>query len=338
MLIDLKGYYDEHGKKATQHLLHNNMVVVTEKIQGYRVYCKKEKFGNVLFYSKKKSQPINVLDRIVSDLYEPFINHILKRKEMLEVGEYSFYLTNNNDLILTNTSFKDDKPLTLLEPLKVTIATPLYKGLLMDKTINHIIAYLSGDGGDLRNIFPYRLPENIVEGFVFNLYDKGSYKLIDKNIKQVEYPKVNTSVFELLLIDIFDFIKNQDFSNVKFTTKNKDLKKAEFAFEMFNRFVEYHKHDLENFIIEYPSFLRGRLNKRYICNETTMTLIQTDPRLEYLLQIFINAIKNRQKPRGLITEELSVEYNQVINKISEYIIKNEDLLDFNTYKKFSKNE
>lgn len=369
-LQSLENYLKENGKKDAIKLL-KNPVVITEKINAHRVYCKKEKSGNLLFYSKKKSSPITVLDRLLSDLYEPFIKHIINKKDKLQIGEYGFYLVKDtidieyskkpmNHLLLTNVPFKSSKSCveTAIE-LEVSYAPPVFQGILKDEQINAIIDYMEL-GGNLVNLFNVILfgktctalcatntNEEVIEGFVFDFGDLGSFKLIDNAFVKKEFQKLNTASYELLLIEIFDFVKNQDFSSVKFTTKNDYMKRAEFAFEMFNRFIEYHTNNrsLNNLVLTPPAFIytKGRINKKYICNKNTYDLISTNTKdinekLEYLLRIFITTLKDIQKPRGIISASIAEENNYTVLKISEYIKKSNKLLDYKDFKKFTQND
>jgi len=343
-LATLKSYYDTHGKEETVTLL-KKYTVITEKINGHRVYCRKEKSGNILFYSKKKSTPITLLDRIVSNLYEPFIGHIIKHKDKLQVGEYAFYLIKEPNICILLTDVPERASKNFVETaisINCFYQSPIFQGILPDNLVDEIIKYLESNTKD--SILPMLETYigkkcsmfGITEGFVFNFQDDGTYKLDDRSFVKKEYPKTNTATYELMLIEIFDFIKSQDFSTVKFTTKNPFMKKAEFAFEMFNRYVAFHEKHLENFLLEPPTFLqsKGKLNRRYISNIRTLELLK-DSKLEYLLQVFLIALKDIQRARGIITTDIAEEHNYVILKVNEYIQKSDKLLDYNEFRKFS---
>jgi hypothetical protein len=362
-LLSLEMFINESEQEQSIKLL-KNKVSITEKISGHRVYCKKERNGNVLFYSKKKSTPITVLDRLLSDMYEPFIKHIISKKDKLQLGEYGFYLINDpidityskkpmNNLLLTNIPLKSKKSCieTAIE-LEVSYAPPVFQGILKDEQILMIIDYVK-NGGHLVKLFNMMFDkcctalcatnntDEVIEGFVFSFGELGTYKLNDNLFKRNEFQKSNTASYELLLIEIFDFVKNQDFSTVKFQTTNEHMKRAEFAFEMFNRFIDYHtiNTSLNNLLLNPPPFIytKGKLNKKYVCNKKTFELLTND-KMEYLLRIFITTLKDIQKPRGIISEQMAEENNYTILKISEYIKKSNELLDYKDFKKFAGND
>ena len=353
----LTEYYNTNGKEKTIELL-KTPCTITEKINAHRVYCKKEKTGNVLFFTKKKSQPISIIDRVLSDLYEPFIKHIIRVKDKLDFGEYGFYLMKNpvdinyskkpiNYLLLTDIPPRTEKTWTQVAiELEVSYVNPIHRGILQESQINGICSYLESNEEKSilkcfnsifnKNCSPFSNEIDIIEGFVFDFYKDGIYKLEDKQFKRTEFPKLNTGIYELLIIEIFDFLKRQDFATVKLLAKNEQLKKVEFIFEIFNRFIEEHGTDIENYIIEPPQFMqsKGKIGRRYINNEKTLDHIK-DPKLEYLLRIFLTILKEAQKPRGIITSELNEEHNQIILKINDYVNQNTNLLDYAEFRKFS---
>lgn len=361
-LKSLENFIKENGKNKTIELLKKH-VTITEKINGHRVYCKKEKNGNILFYSKKKRTPLNLLDRLLSDLYEPFIKHIITKKDKLQVGgEYGFYLINNpvdiiytktplNNLILTNIPLNSTKTCieTAIE-LEVSYTPPTFQGILNNDIIELIISYVSNKEKEIsllrffNEIFKKECSiladnDDTIEGFVFDFNEAGIYKLSDKKFKKKEYSKLNTATYELLLIEIFDFVKKQDFSTVKITSSNEYMKRAEFIFEMYNRFVDYHKNkgDLDNLLLNPPEFIRtkGKINKKYICSNKQTYDYLSDEKMEYLLRVFITSLKDIQKPRGIITAQMTEEYNYLILKITEFIKKSNKLLDYKDFKKFT---
>jgi len=358
MLAQLKSYFEENGKEKTINLL-KKYTTITEKINAHRVYCKKEKTGNILFYSKKKSSPITILDRITTDLYEPFIKHIISKKDKLQIGEHGFYFIKDdidveysqkpqNFLLITDIPFKTGKTIVEIAiELDVSYAPPVFKGILNDVAAEKIIEYLENEHNEQSLLLLFNMlfdkncsmffeEDGIVEGFVFNFKEEGTFSLYDDNFVKKEFQKLNTASYELLVIEIFEFIKQQDFSTVKMHSKNTEIKKAEFIFEVFNRFVEQTE-NLENYLLNEPEFLsmKGKVNRRYINNQKTIDLISKNKKLEYLLRVFITAIKDVQKSRGVISQDLAEEHNYIILKINDYIRNSENLLDFENFRKFS---
>ena len=361
----LNKYLQQNGKEMLIELLLSGKVIITEKINAHRVSILKDRLNNVEFYAKKKSTHIRTIDRIISDLYEPFMHHIISVKDKLSQGTYNFYFVNHdldvkytkkpkNSLLLTDMSFPKSKTkiakkdLPTIQDVSSLIETDyqktVFEGKLMKrKHIKHIVDYIE-NGGNLPEIMTNIFGEqatclskksgDIIEGYIFRFDDK-LFKLEDNRFKRKTYPKTNTSGYEMLIVELHEFVKSLDFTEIKLDVKNKDLKYAKFIFEVFNKYIDYWGDDIERHLINPPSFMSstGNLGKRYITNKETLKYLK-DERYEYLLRVFLTSFYRPINKRGLLDDDFVKQHKILTKKIQEYINLDNSVLDFHQFKKF----
>lgn len=354
----LEEFLQQYGKDKLVEMLSKNKVIITEKINAHRVSILKDKLNNIEFYGKKKSAPIKTIDRVISDLYEPFMQYILSQKENIPHGTFNFYFVNHeldvpytkkpqNNLLLTNaTVFDDNLQLSLDEianRIGVSSQPTIFNGkLLKRKHIKFIVDYLE-NGGNLPSMMNELFenacslsesPSDIIEGYIFKINNK-LYKLNDNRFVRKEYPKVNTAGYEMLVMELSDFMTNLDFTKINLEMRNKDLRYANFIFESFNMFIEEYGDSLESVLINPPAFLKttGNISRRYITNEKTLSNLK-DERYEYVLRIFLTIFSRPVVERGLLNNEFIKEHNKLCKHINNYLSSNGKLFDFNEFKKF----
>lgn len=61
---------------------------------------------DVILYHKKNNEPINLLDRLISDNYDVIIRNCESNKKEIEIGQYEFIYNFIFDQIITNTDCK----------------------------------------------------------------------------------------------------------------------------------------------------------------------------------------------------------------------------------------
>lgn len=361
----LNEYLQQNGKEKLIELLLSSKVVITEKINAHRVSILKDRLNNIEFYSKKKSTPICTIDRIISNLYEPFISHIIKEKENLPQGTFNFYFVHDdldvsytkkpkNNLLLTDMSFskktlkKDTRTVQeIAEKINTGYQKIVFSGKLMKrKHIKHIVDFLEKDGilpEIMTNVFGENatsLSENktdIIEGYIFK-FENGLYKLEDNRFKRKTYPKTNTSAYEMLIMELHDFMSHLDFTSIKVDVKNTDLRYANFIYEAFNIYLEENRKVIDTKLIKPPLFMKstGSLGMRYITNELTKKNLK-DERYEYLLRVFLTIFQKPILKRGLLSDEFVRSHNKLIKHIQNYTTNTENIFDFRQFKNFRNN-
>lgn len=355
----LNDYLQQHGKEKLTELLLEK-VEITEKINAHRVSVLKDRLNNVEFYGKKKSVPLRTIDRIISNLYEPFISHIIKEKENLPQGTFNFYFIHNdidvsyskkpkNLLLLTDISLgkkSDTRSVeTIANEINVNYQPKVFEGTLMKrKHIKVIIGYLE-KGGILPEIMHDMFGENatclsenktdIIEGYIFKFKDK-MFKLEDNRFKRNEFSKNNTASYEMLVMDLHEYMSQLDFTNIKIDVKNKDLRYASFMFESFNRYIKDNKNIISSKLLFPPAFIKstGSLSYRYITNQETIKNLK-DERYEYLLRVFLSIFYKPISKRGLFTDEFVEKHNSLIKRIQNYTTNTDTVFDFRQFQKYS---
>ncbi|MCK9574541.1 MAG: hypothetical protein WC979_01405 [Candidatus Pacearchaeota archaeon] len=357
----LSDYLQQNGKEKLIELLTESKVSITEKINAHRVSILKDRLNNVEFYAKKKSEPIKTYDRILSDLYEDFITHLIANKENIPQGTFNFYFVGHDldviytkkpesMLLLTDMSFPKSKTKVndslevVAKQLNVACQPVVFEGKLMKrKHIKDIVNYIE-NGGILPEIMHNLFGDNatsmslnksdLIEGYIFKINDK-LYKLEDNRFERKVFPKVNTSGYEMLIMELSDFVSQLDFTDIHVDAKNKDMKFANFICEAFNRFIEESGDSIETMLINPPAFISstGSLGIRYISNQKTKKYLK-DERYEYLLRIFLTIFNKPLFERGLLNAEFIEKHNKLVKQIQDYILTKDNIFDFNQFTKF----
>jgi hypothetical protein len=336
----LSSVFQTVGTEKTIELLSDN-VTISEKLNGFRIYCKKEVNNNVKFYTNKSSKQITIIDRLLDRSYDKFIKFIIENKHKLSVGEYGFYITNNsvfgnvkNDMILTNCP-QSVNINEIANELNVSLSPYIVSDKLNKTFIKLIIKVLENKKSftDIIKKFNFSyLPEALI--FEIN---NSFYKLENSEFKKTIYEKRNTAAYELLLLELFDYISTQNIYEIKTISQNRDIRFIEFVSELFNRFIrQYSQTDsLSKLYINIPDFIKhkGNLTSSYISNNETLKHIE-DINNDYILRTMIVLLKDTRQPRGLITEGICTDINNIVININEFVTKSNQLLDYSEFKKF----
>lgn len=360
----LNNYLQENGREMLIELLLSEKTIITEKINAHRVSILKDRLNNIEFYTKKKTSRIKTIDRIISDLYDPFIQHIIKEKDNLPQGTYSFYYVKHDlnvnytkkprnfllltDMALSNSDKMAKKDIPSLDKIATNINVSsqniIYEGTLMKrKHIKHIVDYIENGGclpEIMTNIFGdtattlSKNPSDIIEGYIFKIGDT-LYKLEDNRFERKSFPKVNMNGYEMLVIELHEFIRSLNMTDIKVQEKNSDLKYANFMCEIFNKYIDYWGEDIEQHLLTPPPFMEmtGALGKRYISNKKTLSNLKSD-KYEYLLRVFLSSFYKPISERGLFDADFVKEHTQLCKNIKDYLALKSGILDFQQFKRF----
>lgn len=352
----LEDYLQENGRESLVNLLVDKKIQVTEKINAHRVRAIKEKTGNVAFYTKRGKEPLKTIDRIYSDLYENFIKHILNNKDNLPIGEHCFYFTETdldvqytnkpkNNIILTNTTSSVDLS-KIANDINVVAQSTIFDGYVNRLFAELLISYIEGQiKNSLQNVFiSYfgesaksiltKTSDDIIEGYTLRI-DGILYKITDKRFERHVFSKVNTSGYEMLIMDISSFVADLDFTEISIDAKNKDMKYAQFIYEAYNLYIKSYGPNIDSVLIAPPGFITkiGKLGVRFISNKETLNNLKNE-KYEYLLRVFLNIFNDKLVSRGLLTEDFINEHNALVLHINNYVNKTNSIIDFNQFKKF----
>jgi len=169
----LKDLYTSKGVNFIQDLFSKN-VYITEKIDGARFAFEKDKDGNLIYYKRNATKPINMVDRTVMSYYEPAIEYV----ESLNISSiptgimfgFEYFTTKNpgsisydkvpqNGLMLTDIS-KGGSLITNINELikyanilKVSPPPVIYNGKLNSTQKEQLEEFLSADWEELLSKF-----------------------------------------------------------------------------------------------------------------------------------------------------------------------------------------
>lgn len=335
-------------------LIFSDFTTIIEKIKGHRFSVIKTK-NSIDFFGKKSKRPLSTLDRIVSDLYESVIHYILKIDKNIfrENCRYGFYFPMNDDtntkkpkngLMLTDITNRnfinlDTRVLrSIASKMKVEGPPILFSGKLTESQQN------------LLKNEEFETPKEVLEKLLNGETPKPFFDDLDTiifrsefgrytyyqigNSKTKPFEKQDSNKFELLLIEILDFVENYvSLHNIRLTSTNRDIRYLELMNYVFLQFVQHNPRFIEENEISKPAFLNnsGNLSKRYISDSETLNLIE-NPDYEYLLRVFLTSFRSPIKPRGLISENETQRFSKIINFINEFV--ELDSVDFADVQKF----
>jgi len=362
----LQVFYKEKGIGELKRVL-SDFITITEKIDAHRFSFVKKK-DSIYFFGKHGNKHLSLIDRAISNLYEPAINYILSIDkniipENIRFGCYyispDFFLNvkykkhPKHNLVLTDLKIYPDivvnpkKINHYADKFEIDAANILFHGKLTNKLRTELLKFAQTDSKNYNefifNTFPKFKPllgkdlNDVTEGFIIrSLYKKYTYIQIKEDDNVIEIQKTNSNIFELLLLDILYFMKNFNFFDVKLETNNIEIKYIEFMSIAFNEFIKKNGNMLLDSNIQQPEFLKksGNLSKRYFSNKDTLKFIENET-FKYILRVFITTFNNVRKPRGLINESTANEFNIMTDKIKQYITKN-NVIDFMEFKEYIK--
>lgn len=356
---NLEDILQKQGKEKLTEILLKGKVSIAEKINAHRVSFLKDKLNNIEFYTKRKGSQIRTIDRVISDLYDPFITHILSNKDRIPQGYYNLYFFAHNldvsytkkplnNLLLTDVKLDNNADKFSIEDLAalldVTPQIEVYNGKLMKrKHLKDIFGYLENGGnlpetmtkifGDTATTLSEK-SDDPIEGYVIKI-DGTLYKIEDNRFVRISYPKVNTSAYEMLVEELVQYVSEFDFTQIKLEVKNKDLRYANFIFTVFEQFLNDYGDGINSILISPPAFLSktGNLGKKYIPKNIQTLLI--NEKYSYLLKIMLSLFSKKLNKRGLISSDTVKTHKEILIKINEYTKVQNQVFDFNEFKKFS---
>lgn len=269
------------------------------------------------------------------------------------------YKYNYNEIIEYSKLFNCD-------PLPV-----IFKGKLNEKQLEIINLFLHTSENDLDYVFEennftyffYKiLNPNLQNSFLMDEFNDNLEKIIIRingddecsfEILNPSYEKMNLSnkteylnTYTLILLNFLEFLQLADFDKVKLKDITKDELYIEFISAIFNEYVDNIKKEIKNWNLAIPSFFsddKFKINTFLLKNQKTIDLIKSDVKLEYIFKILLGSFnKTKKKPLGIFDEKTVELFNNEVIKISnflesvlkinrEYLLRNNDLLNFQDY-------
>jgi len=360
MLNTLAKTLEKRGSKYVDNLL-DEEVIITEKIDTFRLLFQK-KDGEIIVY-KKDNSPINLIERVLTDIYEDALLEIpliTKEVELPEGYVFGVYYTPVErplripysklpKYILTDVTRRDNNN-KVIESLDyesvrnwsaaLCMGRPpvLFEGKLTEGQKKLLLAYDTKqyDGEMLtfsemikKSFDTSYSKEDIIEGIIIKSGDKLAQILsYEFELLNEAYEKENESrdFYDITITDINDFLDNYNIPILE--AENKDEVYLNIISDIFNKYCEKKKinEDLEPKYLTPPKFgYSGKLNKRLLKNKETLKWVSTAPIYEALFKVFVSSFRKTKKPYGLLTESIVNKFNGYVNLINSYVNKFEDI-------------
>jgi hypothetical protein len=189
-------------------------------------------------------------------------------------------------------------------------------------------------------------PDSII--FRFKSKENGMYvaKTIDPLIasnsemnQEVPETSVPSDLYSIALMDIYSFILEHGLP-YRLRERTPEFRYLEFICLLFNDFIGSNKDRYKGVDFSEPTFLKSKefeLNRRFIENEKTLSLMSEDRSYEQLFKIMLAGLrKKRRRTYGLLTQSMINQINLLIDEIRDIVDVqvNEGFMDFSTFRIF----
>jgi len=286
-----------------------------------------------------------------------------------------------NNLILTcivkGTKYKYNYS-EIVEYAKMFNVDPLpviFRGKLNEKQLEIINLFLHTSEQDLEFVFGennfayffYKiLNPNLENSFLMDDFNDNLEKIIIRingndefsfEILNPGYEKMNLDnkteyleTYSLILLNFLEFLQLIDLQKLKLKEITKDELYIEMISLIFNEYIENIKKELKDWSLSIPEFFtedKFRINTFLLKNQTTIELIKSDNKIEYMFKLILSSFnKQKKKIFGVFNEKTLDFFNEQVETLSkyldevlkvnrEYLLRNNDLLNFKDYFKIN---
>lgn len=363
---NIRDLYKKVGEKGLREVL-SGEIRVTEKFDAYRFAFEKNPHDyKIYYYGKNGKAPLSKIDRTVSDLYEAAINHIESlpaevKRAMPVRHRFGFSWFPNkkplnteydrqprNGLILTDITIRN-RQWEVTHEVKEQIVfnrwcnlflaesiQPVFTGILETETADSLIEMAKHD----YTLQSLNESQVYTQGFLNKtsteiealVFESGNTLFKVSDVLQEDTRDKRSHIFDILLLEICEHIGSYNIAGMKTISLHPDEAYIEVVSEIFNDFVEKRGSDFLVSELDRPDFLKnsGRINKKWIKNPKTQTLIEKNSKYSYLLTIFLTNLKKPKYPSGLLTEAVTTRFNNKIEEIDRVVSDDFSFLEFNS--------
>ena len=354
MINRLNQVLNKRGTTYIEKFLDEELVI-TEKLDTYRIIF--EKKGDDIIFYKKDNTPINLIERVLTDVYEDAILEIpliTKQSNIPEGLSFGIYYTPTErplripysrlpKYILTDVS-KRDENFKITESLnydevkdwagKLCMGRPpiVFEGKLNEDQKKLLISYDTKeyDGENMtfskmveksfKNSYSH---EDIIEGLIIKSKDKISQVIsYEFDILNEAYEKDNGSrdFYDIVISDLTEFLNNYNIPILE--AENKDELYINLICNIFNNYCS--KQIIiegidEKYLTPRQFGYCGKLNKKFIKNNKTLNLFKKSPIYESLFKVILSSFRKPKKPYGLLTESILNKFNGYVSLINGYV-------------------
>jgi len=253
----------------------------------------------------------------------------------------------------------------------------IFRGKLNEKQLEIINLFLHTSEKDLEYVFGednfayffYKILNPKMENsFLMDEFNNNMEKIIIRisgndehsfEIFNPLYQKMNLDnkteyleTYSLILLNFLEFLQIIDTDKLKLKEITKDELYIELISTIFNDYIDNIKKEINNWNLSIPNFFtedKFRINTFLLKNEKTIELIKSNPKIEYLFKLILGSFnKKKKKPIGIFNNNTVDFFNKEVDKLSdylddvlkinrEYLLRNNDLLNFKDYFKVSYN-
>ena len=158
--------------------------------------------------------------------------------------------------------------------------------------------------------------------------------------------------YSLILLNFLEFLQIVNIEKIKLKEITKDELYIELISSIFNDYIENIKKELDDWSLSIPEFFtedKFKINTFLLKNKNTIGLIKSNNKIEYIFKLVLSSFnKHKKKPIGIFNEKTVELFNSEVDKLSnfldgilkinrEYLLRNNDLLNFKDYFKISYN-
>lgn len=358
MLNTVKNLLGKKGEKYVKEMLDAEHLVITEKIDAYRLIF--EKKNDELIFYKKDNTPITLIDRVLSDIYEdalleiPIITKDAKIPENLFFGlcyvpcerpiriPYSklpkyiltdvIQKTGNKSQVYSYDIVKEWAAVLCMGRPPI-----LFEGKLNEEQKKLLVAYDTKqyDGETMtfskmiEKVFNSSYSkEDIIEGIVIKSKDKLAQIIsYEFEILNEAYEKENESrdFYDIVITDLNAFMN--DYNIPILEAKTADEMYLNIMCDIFNKYckVKLLNETIDKKYLTPPKFgYAGNLNKRLVKNDETLKWIEKAPIYEALFKVILSSFRKYKKPFGLLNESLIKNFNSHVYLINSHLSKFSD--------------
>lgn len=360
MINTLAGALERKGQNFVDKLLKDE-VIITEKIDTYRILF--EKVGDEIVYYKKDNTPLSLIERTLNDVWETALIELplLLENVKLPVGvRFGLYYTpcerplripytNLPRYILTDMTRRENNKIVEsydYEEIKqwsalLCMGRPpvLFQGKLNEVQKHALLAYDTKqyEGNDLtfakmieRVLGNSYSKEDIIEGIIIKAKNNNDLAQIisyEFELLDEAYQKANSSrdFYDITLTSLGNFMNNYKMPILEADTREEMY--LEIVCDIFNKYCELNNvsESIEPKYLTPKQFgYQGRLNPRFITNETTRSWLRKAPIYEALFKVFLSSFRKYKKPFGLLNESFIEKFNTYVYLVNSYADKNQE--------------
>lgn len=271
----------------------------------------------------------------------------------------------------TKYKYNYDEILEYAKLFNVDALPVIFKGKLNDKQLEVINLFLHTSEEDLEYVYgesnfayffykilnPQLNNSFLMDGFNDNLEkiivrinnnDEFSFEILNPSYERMNLDSKTDYLenYSLILLNFLEFIQLISFEKVKLREITKEELYIELISAIFNDYVENITKEIKDWNLAIPTFFsedKFKINTFLLKNDKTIDYIKSDNKIEYIFKLILSSFnKKLKKPIGIFNEKTLEMFNKDVDKISiyldnilkvnrEYLLKNNDLLNFKDY-------